>query len=379
MIKEEKVIIDINSRNISYYRQLGYEINLSGINDKKKIEIPIYQVSKSSKIKITAICDVCKSEKCISIVKYYQNYDRGGFYSCFNCKNIKKEMTNIKLYGVRSFSQTEKFKEKYRKTCKERFGVENPNMLKEIREKTKNTCFEKYGFTNPLLRPEIIESNREWMSSSEFKEKSKISLLKNWGVDSFSKTDKFKSIIEDNKSLIIDKIKKTFLEKYGVEYYSKTNDWRAKYLSNILEIEKKKKETCIKRYGVENVSQIEQVYNKIIKTKIENNQIIPDELLSDWNLYKRKVRKITRINKKILFENWNGMDYYDGENIKSYFRYSHTHRFYPTIDHKISVFYGFKNNIDPEIIGDIDNLCITKRFLNCIKNKMIEEEFNLKF
>ena len=39
---------------------------------------------------------------------------------------------------------------------------------------------------------------------------------------------------------------------------------------------------------------------------------------------------------------------------------------------------GDANNIDPEIIGSIDNLCITKRYLNCIKNKMIEKDFYLK-
>lgn len=376
MIKEEKVMVDVNSRNISYYRRLGYELNMYGISDRKRIEIPVLQVSKFSKIKITAICDICKSEKSISIMKYYQNFDRGGFYSCFGCKNVKKEMTSIKLYGVKSFSQTEEFKNKYKKTCKEKFGVENPNMLKEFREKTKNTCLEKFGYSNPLIRPKIIESNRKWMSSDEFKEKSRLSLMGNWDVDSFSKTDKFKKIIQDKKYFIVEKIKKTFIEKYGVDYYVQTDEWKSKYLSNILEIEKKRKETCIKRYGVENVSQIKQVYDKIIKTKIETNQIIPEELLSDWLVYKKKVRKITNYNKKYLFENWNDMDYYDNENIKSYFSYSHKHRFYPTIDHKISVFYGFTNKIDPEIIGDIENLCITKRYLNCIKNKMIEEEFD---
>ena len=168
----------------------------------------------------------------------------------------------------------------------------------------------------------------------------------------------------------------TFIEKYGVNHYVQTAEWKSKYLSNILEIEKKSKENCIEKYGVENVSQIKQIYDKIIKTKIETNQIIPEELLSEWDVYKRKIRKITNSNKKSLFENWNGLDYYDGENIRSCFSYSHTHRFYPTIDHKISVFYGFKNNIEPEIVGDIENLCITKRYLNCIKSKMIEAEFN---
>jgi hypothetical protein len=375
MIKEENVFVNINSRNIKYYKELGYDIELS-FGDKKKLEVPINQVARHSRVKITAICGVCEQEKMISINKYYQNHDRCGFYSCFKCKNKKKEITNLKLYGVKSYSETKEFKDKYKKTCLEKYGVENPNMLKDFREKTKNTCLEKYGMTNPLLRPDIIESNRKWMSSDEFKEKSKITLIKNWGVDSFSKTEEFKNIIENDKYIIIEKIKKTFLKKYGVDSFSKTNDWKSKYLSKISEIQSKKKETCLEKYGVENVSQIKEVYDKIIKTKIQNNQIISQYELNDWEVYKRKVRRITNSNKKKLMENWDGFDHYDNEMIKSNFLYSHTHRFYPTIDHRISVFYGFNNNIDPEVIGSIENLCITKRYLNCIKNKLIESEFN---
>jgi len=132
----------------------------------------------------------------------------------------------------------------------------------------------------------------------------------------------------------------------------------------------KMKNTKIERYGFYfNNSE------KMVETKTENGSIFFDK--KEWILYKKKVDSVTRKNKKKLLEDWNGLDYYDNEIIKSNFCYSHTHRFYPTIDHKVSVFYGFKNNIDPEIIGDIDNLCLTKRYLNCIKNKLIESEFNI--
>jgi len=36
----------------------------------------------------------------------------------------------------------------------------------------------------------------------------------------------------------------------------------------------------------------------------------------------------------------------------------HLKKNYPTIDHKLSIFYGFINKIDPYIIADINNLCI---------------------
>jgi hypothetical protein len=42
--------------------------------------------------------------------------------------------------------------------------------------------------------------------------------------------------------------------------------------------------------------------------------------------------------------------------------------YYPTIDHKISIFEGFHKNIPPYIIGGIENLCITKRKINLLKS-----------
>jgi hypothetical protein len=48
---------------------------------------------------------------------------------------------------------------------------------------------------------------------------------------------------------------------------------------------------------------------------------------------------------------------------------------YPSVDHKISVFFGFSNNIDPKEIGKIDNLCICSRWSNHKKGIMNEEKF----
>ena len=42
----------------------------------------------------------------------------------------------------------------------------------------------------------------------------------------------------------------------------------------------------------------------------------------------------------------------------------------------ICSFYGFKNNIDIDIIADINNLCITKRTINSTKHT---KNYNLFF
>ena len=48
------------------------------------------------------------------------------------------------------------------------------------------------------------------------------------------------------------------------------------------------------------------------------------------------------------------------------------------LDHKISIIYGFKNNISPEEIGDISNLCMTKKGINSSKSFLTEEDYNKK-
>jgi len=52
---------------------------------------------------------------------------------------------------------------------------------------------------------------------------------------------------------------------------------------------------------------------------------------------------------------------------------------YPVVDHKISVFEGYKNGIKPEEISDIKNLCLTKRVINGKKGVLNEENFKLIF
>jgi len=329
MIKEDKVLVKINLRNSTHYKKYGYDIS------QKELLVNIDELTKSSKSRVTAICEICSSENSVTYGKYNVNKNRNnkGYYSCFKCKNLEKEKTCLDKYGVKSYSMTSEFKELDRTDWN----------IKEGYIKGREKIIEKYGVDSYFKTKESREYNKKWMSSDEFKEKSKIKLIEVYGVDSYSKTDRFKIDIESKKDLILDKIRETFIENYNI-------DWASKLSS---------------------------VKDKIRKTKEDNGTVIPDELLCDWSIYKRKVRNITNSNKKDLYENWNGNDYYDNELIKGYLSHTSTHRFYPTIDHKISVYFGFMNNISPEEIGSLDNLCITKRYINSMKGKLIENNFNI--
>ena len=96
-----------------------------------------------------------------------------------------------------------------------------------------------------------------------------------------------------------------------------------------------------------------------------------------FRIYRRKIRYETDLLRQKLFEDWNGYDYYDNEYIKENFTLNKNHNNYPSIDHKMSCFYGFINGLDTTIISDISNLCITKRIINSKKSQLNEDEFKL--
>jgi hypothetical protein len=177
----------------------------------------------------------------------------------------------------------------------------------------------------------------------------------------------------------------TVREVYGVDYtfqverYKRDREltniekWGNKYPISTSEVKEKIKKTNLEKWGVENPFESEEVKNKIRKTNIKKNKWIEDS--ENFNQYKRRVKTLTNKIKKELFENWNGFDYYDGEYIKENLNLNKNSNIYPTIDHKISLYHGFIENISPEEISDISNLCITKRFINSSKNKKTENEF----
>jgi len=110
---------------------------------------------------------------------------------------------------------------------------------------------------------------------------------------------------------------------------------------------------------------------KTKETKIKNKTILSDKELGSFNLYRKNCRRLTRLKIKELYINWSGYDYYDNEYIKDNLLLESISPKYPTIDHKISIYYGFSNGITEEEICDIINLCITKRSINSSKGSKI--------
>lgn len=154
------------------------------------------------------------------------------------------------------------------------------------------------------------------------------------------------------------------LEKYGY-----------KHTLQISKIREKIKETCQSKYGaVCYLSTTDYLNNQEIKKKIREKNLksgkwIGDEELTEFLRYKRRCRRLTDAVRKQLFNEWDGYDFYDGDYIRDNTNLHFTHRFYPTVDHKISIIFGFRNNISEEEISSINNLCVTKRFINNSKRE----------
>lgn len=108
-----------------------------------------------------------------------------------------------------------------------------------------------------------------------------------------------------------------------------------------------------------------------LATIFKSEELYEDISNKNYKLYKNEVRRLSKKSVKTLYTNWNGYDFYDNEYIKEYLNLSHVDNRYPSVDHKISIYYGFINNIPPKEIANISNLCITKRFINSSKRDLI--------
>lgn len=105
----------------------------------------------------------------------------------------------------------------------------------------------------------------------------------------------------------------------------------------------------------------------------KNGYWTPFEKKDDLEQYYFLVRQETKKHLPRLFSEWDGKCYYFGYELT---RHNVVYDPYSvSIDHKISIFYGFHNDIDPITIGSYNNLCICSRIINTVKNKLTEEEF----
>ncbi len=298
----------------------------------------VYCIDRDIKERILCYCG-----NPVKYLKYSEGYSKRCSRECVSSDpqvSEKRKKTCFQKYGVSSFTKTESYVEKTKQTNLKKYGKEFYLQTDDCRTKSKQTNLKKYGTEHHMMSPIFIDS---------FKNK----LLDKFGVDNISKLE----YVKNKKS-------ETFQKNFGMNHMFCSNDIKSEYM--------------IKKYGVKHNTELDWVLKKMKQTGIKNGNYTPDELRNEFQKYKKSVDKISNKNKKELLDSWNGCDYYDNETIKENFTLNYNHENYPTIDHKISIQFGFLNEIDPSIIGNLENLCITKRSINIYKNKLTEQQFTKK-
>ena len=112
MLENKFKEIKIGSKNLNHYLDKGYDVNVHDI-----VIVDIMDIPYNSKMKIGVICDVCGISKEISVISYRRNIDNYGYYSCSSkCSIEKNKMTNLEKYGEVSYTKTDEYLEKTKKT-----------------------------------------------------------------------------------------------------------------------------------------------------------------------------------------------------------------------------------------------------------------------
>jgi len=130
----------------------------------------------------------------------------------------------------------------------------------------------------------------------------------------------------------IQRRKDGMIRKYGVDHNMKTKNSLAK-----------RQETYIKNYGVYHPLKSKEIIDIVRKKNEDAGRWTPENQMEEFYLYRRKV--------------WRHTNQQPIETLPNYDLRGHARdKTAYSLDHRFSCHEGFKNNIPPEIIGNIANL-----------------------
>lgn len=143
MLLTKEVEVGLASNNIKYYEELGYEIPREidkygklRVKHGMKIKVKIEQLQRNSEAKVDVLCDYCKENISQKTYKAYMktkdeiiNKD-----CCAKCQPLKCIESNLIKYGVENMSQREDIKIKKELTNMKHWGVLNYQKSKDYKE-----------------------------------------------------------------------------------------------------------------------------------------------------------------------------------------------------------------------------------------------------
>lgn len=171
MLIEDLVDVVITRRNVTYYKNLGYDVpkirgNSRTIKSGSDGIIAVKSKDVNPKSKITLLnfeCDCCGVHFQRTAEHYYQRVAKTGDYHtyCEECYHIGAKDTMLKRYGYEYGGCIPEAKEKQKQTCLEKYGVEYSFQSDVVRNKAKETFLKKYGVEHYSQTPEARQRAKE--------------------------------------------------------------------------------------------------------------------------------------------------------------------------------------------------------------------------
>ena len=163
---------------------------------------------------------------------------------------LAKQRRSLWLYGVEDPSKRKETRDKYRKTCLEKYGTDNVFSSEIGKKKIKETNLKKYGVEHNHQCSEVINKMKETflrkygcecsLGNPEIHKKAQDTWTKNLGVNNPAKNIK-----------IIEKIKQTNIKRFGKSYFAQTKEFQElqqkhkdKWVSKAMETMKKNNTYC---------------------------------------------------------------------------------------------------------------------------------------
>ena len=159
-------------------------------------------------------------------------------------RSLSKKKSDKEKYGTDNYFITDEYKQKSRQTCLKKYGVDHVAKAKEVKDKIKQSVRQKYGVDY-------------YSQTEEHKKKVQETCLKKYGATNIVNSKSYKDRLKD----INKKKEQTCIERYGSSTFVTSNQFK----ENQENIQKKYKETSIKRYGIDNYCKSSRFRDKVIE------------------------------------------------------------------------------------------------------------------
>jgi len=238
---------------------------------------------------------------------------------------LKKEKTLMERYGTTDSLSINKGRERgiykcnnnkevitqRKRTCSDKFGGDTPFSSSEVQNKAKHTILEKYGYTNIMFSEGFLEN--EFAKACLERDLKRLEDIDENGLNSFERVTKQR--LED-------------IDENGLNSFERVTKQRLEDIDeNGL--------NSFERAGLKG-------NEKRRKTNEIRGNWITEELVNDFKDYYKMVWRYTNQN--------------DLSVLKNFEKRGHANKGMYHLDHKYSIFQGYKDNISAKAIGSIYNL-----------------------